>query len=252
MEKIKTEISEILADELKKYFGPNATESLLLAHKEDQSIVTEIDHLVSKIIKKKLLNHKEYTTHTFFSEEDYDTLKFPSVILDPIDGTNELIKGRPECVVSLAIMNSNEVADPKNYGWLYNPFTGFSLDSNNIFYSHLNRSSQQTLGLVSRSEWRRGLFHNIKNKNIVVVPRGSIAFKLGLLASGACDFVVSSAPKNIWDIAAGTILLQQRGISFYCNNELITHLDQVRYDATLLWCQSSLAPKLFEEFISEN
>ena len=252
MEKIKTEISEILRSELQKYFGPNATEALSLSEKEDRSLVTEIDHLVSKIIKEKLLLHPKYSSHAFFSEEDYDTLKFPCVILDPIDGTNELIKGRPECVVSLAIMNSSEIAGEKNYGWLYNPFTGFSLDSNNVFHSHLNRSSQQTLGLVSRSEWHKGHFHNIKNKNIVAVPRGSIAFKLGLLASGACDFVISSAPKNIWDIAAGTILLQRRGISFYCNRELVTHLDQVRYDATLLWCQSSLAPKLFEEFIFEK
>lgn len=252
MEKIKTEISEILTSELQKYFGPHATDSLSLIHKEDRSIVTEIDHLVSKIIKEKLLGHKKYSGHTFFSEEDYDVLQFPSVILDPIDGTNELVKGRPECVVSLAIMHTNAIADPQNYGWLYNPFTGFSLDSHNFFHSHLTRSSQQTLGLVSRSEWHKGFFHNIKNKNIVVVPRGSIAFKLGILACGACDFVVSSAPKNIWDIAAGTILLQQRGISFYCNRELVTHLDQVRYDATLLWCQSSLAPKLFEEFNSEK
>jgi myo-inositol-1(or 4)-monophosphatase len=252
MEKIKKEIAEILEKELYKYFGPNASEILGKKEKEDLTIVTVIDHLVSKILKEKLNNHKEFSHYAFFSEEDYGELKFPSVILDPIDGTNELIKGRPECVVSLATMNSPEIADSKNYGWLYNPFTGFSLDSNNIFHSHLNRSTQQTLGLVSRSEWNKGYYQNIKSKNIAVVPRGSIAFKLGLLASGACDFVVSLAPKNIWDIAAGTILLNQRGILFYIDGIPVTHLNQVSYNSKLLWCQPSLAPDLIKEFINEK
>lgn len=252
MERIKNEIAEILKAELIKYFGPNASETLISTQKADRSLVTEIDHLVSKNIKDKLLLHPDYTSYSFFSEEDYNKLHFPSAVLDPIDGTSELVKGMPECVVSLALMNSSLIADEKNYGWLYNPFTGFSLDNYNVFHSHLGRSSQQTLGLVSRSEWHKGFYNNIKNKNIVVVPRGSIAFKLGLLASGACDFVVSSAPKNIWDIAAGTILLQKRGISFYCNGVEITHLDQIRYESTLLWCQSSLAPKLLNEFNNEK
>ena len=252
MEKIQTGITEILKVELEKFFGTKASQTLVLSKKEDHSIVTEIDHLVSKIAKEKLKAHPEFKTFIFYSEEDYEKLEFPSIILDPIDGTIELAKGRPECVVSLAVMHSSEIADPKNFGWLYNPFSGFSLDSKCLFHSHLNRSSQQTLGLVSRSEWHKGYYRELKNKNIVVVPRGSIAFKLGLLASGGCDFVVSKAPKNIWDIAAGTILLSQRGISFYCGGELVTHLNQVRYDQTLLWCQDSLAPELLAEFKNEK
>ena len=252
MEKIKNEISEILKNELKTFFGPDSVAKLKLQTKEDKSLVTEIDHLVSLFIKNKLNEYREFKNYAFFSEEDYQKLTFPAAILDPIDGTNELIKGRPECVVSLALMHSQVIADENNYGWLYNPFTGFSLDSHSIFYSHLNRSSQQTLGLVSRSEWHRGYFLDIKNKNIVLVPRGSIAFKLGLLASGACDFVVSLAPKNIWDIAAGSILLEQRGISLYFNGKKVTELSQITYKGVLLWCQDDLAPMLLEEFISEK
>jgi myo-inositol-1(or 4)-monophosphatase len=252
MEVIKNKIAEILTQELKQYFGPSSVTSLSFKEKIDKSVVTTIDQLISNSFKNLLSTHQIYKNYSFYSEEDYSSLEFPAAILDPIDGTIELLKGRPECAVSLAIMNSPEISDPKNYGWIYNPFSGFSMDSNSMFHSHLNRSSQQTMGFVSRSEWHKGFYRSVKDKSIVLVPRGSIAFKLGLLASGACDFVVSLAPKNIWDIAAGTILLHQRGINFYCNGNKISRLDQVCYGDKLIWCQENLNAKLHAEFINEK
>jgi myo-inositol-1(or 4)-monophosphatase len=252
VEKVKKEIAEILTCELSKYFGTGASESLKHIIKHDLSLVTEIDYLVSNMVKEKILNMQQYAAYTFFSEEDHNRLKFPSIILDPIDGTIELLKGRRECVVSLAIMPTAEIADGGNYGWLYNPFSGLSIDSNCKFIPHYRQSSQQILGLVSRSEWHKGLYQQISNKELALVPRGSIAFKLGLLASGGCDFVLSRAPKNIWDIAAGTILLNQRGFSFYCQGVKTTHLDRVAYQDTLIWCHDSLAAKLLEEFKNEK
>ena len=66
---------------------------------------------------------------------------------------------------------------------------------------------------MSRTEWDKGFFKSEElEKSICIAPKGSIALKLGYLASGSCEFVVSKQPKNIWDIAAGTILCKERGI----------------------------------------
>ena len=101
-------------------------------------------------------------------------------------------------------------------------------------------------GLVSRSEWERGLFNNFQSEQFSVIPRGSIAFKLALLASGGCDFVISLRPKNIWDIAAGTLLNHQRGLEFWSNGKKVTELSQATYAAPLIWAP----PKMIGDLTS--
>jgi myo-inositol-1(or 4)-monophosphatase len=249
---VKNKVILELTSKLGNYFGPRANKELPIDFKEDQSLVTEIDQFVSNILKRELAAHPNYSTYQYFSEEDFDELLFPCAVVDPIDGTRELAKGRPECAVSLALMHSPHLADPLNYAWLFNPFSGFDLDSNTPFVSSMNKSSQKLLCLVSRSELHKGYFNRMMNQDLFdISPRGSIAFKLGLLASGGCDLVVSLAPKNIWDIAAGTQLCSQRGIHFYINGEKVTSLDEAKYQGFLMWACDEVAQKVNERFKDE-
>ena len=220
--------------------------------KADKSFVTEIDLFVSNLIKNQLATDSRFKNYAFFSEEDFSDYTFPCAILDPIDGTRELVKGRPECAVSLALMNSSEISDPKNFAWLYNPFSGFSLDSEMKFTPSLDKSIQKLLTFVSRSEFHKGHYNQYLNHpQIDLTPRGSIAFKLGLLASGACDFIITLEPKNVWDIAAGTILCEQRGIHFYQNGKRIFNFDRVRYNEVMIWVPEAIAETVFKIFESE-
>lgn len=238
-----------LTKKLGKLFGPVASEMIKIDLKDDKSFVTEIDLFVSELIKQKLAAHSTYAHYAFFSEEDFKEYVFPCAILDPIDGTRELIKGRPECAVSLALMKTSLIEDPANYAWLYNPFSGFSLDTETPFVASLDKSVQKLLTFVSRSEFQKGHYTKYLNHpEIDITPRGSIAFKLGLLASGACDFIVSLEPKNAWDIAAGTILCAQRGIHFYEDGKRVTSLDRKRYEGALVWAPPALAPQVLEFF----
>ena len=68
-----------------------------------------------------------------------------------------------------------------------------------------------------------------------VLPKGSIAFKLGLLAVGASHFAITKKPKNIWDIAAGTHICLKRGIFLFQNGIKISHIQKDPYDANLTW-----------------
>lgn len=254
MKNVQSEVIIELTKKMKTLFGPEANQELGVNLKSDKSVVTEIDLFVSELIKNKLQAHQIYKNYGFFSEEEYSELSFPSAILDPIDGTRELVKGRAECAVSLALMKSSVISDPDNYGWIYNPFSGFSLDSTTPFVLSQNKSTQKYLGMVSRSEFEKGYFNQLLNVDpkIEITPRGSIAFKLGLLAVGACDFVLSLSPKHIWDIAAGSVLCSQRGIKLYQNGVEIKNLNEVTTQGILLWANEEIAKVLWSKFKNEK
>ncbi len=73
------------------------------------------------------------------------------------------------------------------------------------FFSDRKELPGATL-LVSASEHRRQKFAPLEG-DFAVHPSGSIARKLGLLAGGQGDLVVSLYPKNEWDICGGTALV---------------------------------------------
>lgn len=252
MKKMQNEVILELTKKLSVLFGPKASNKIQVDLKDDKSFVTEIDLFISQLIKQKLAENPKYSQYAFFCEEDFKAYTFPCAILDPIDGTRELVRGRPECAVSLALMKTPLIDDPSNFAWLYNPFSGFTLDTDIPFVETIDKSTQKILTFVSRTEFHKGHYNKyLNNSQIDITPRGSIAFKLGLLASGACDFIISLEPKNVWDIAAGTILCAQRGIHFYQNGKRINSLEEVTYAGALIWAPEFLAPTILKAFESE-
>lgn len=211
--------------------------------KPDLSPVTEIDQGISNFFK----THPLASGLCFYSEEDFSELNFPALILDPLDGTNEFILGRPECAISAAWMSSPELSS-SHFAFIKNPFTGFTITSMNASAWDSKHQNGPYQGLVSRSEWEIGLYKKNQTAHFQVIPRGSIAFKLGLLSSGACDFVISMRPKNLWDIAAGTLLTHQRGMDFWSNGKKITELSQKKFEAPLIWAPPKLIPELTSTF----
>ena len=236
----KNKIKNKIIDKFKNTFENNSIESLKKSKKSDNTIVTEIDIFISNLIKEELYENSNFS---FFSEEDHGDLNHPSIILDPIDGTRELAKGFPECALSLAFMKDSKISE--SWGWIFNPFTGFDISSDNQFFVSPNYKGDPLVGFVSRSEWEGGLFKNDEKLGpIRVIPRGSIAFKLGLLASGACDIVLTKKPKNIWDIAAGTILCNKRGYDLFQKGKKVSFLDQARFEGPLYWCREEYSSKI--------
>ena len=162
-------------------------------------------------------------------------------ILDPIDGTKEFVRGLPEYALSLAFMESPLIDSLANWGWVFNPVIDkFKIPS---------RTPGKLLGLVSRSEWDAGLYHNFKNNDdIELFPVGSIAFKLFLLASNHCDFVITLKGKNLWDIAGGTIECQQQKIRLFHKTKPMESFNTIRYSAPMTWCLPDLFPIIADFF----
>lgn len=229
--------------------GTQGVSSQHVQTKKDNSPVTKLDLDLSLLIKNFFMNDDEFSDWNFYSEEDHGELKFPAIVLDPIDGTRELVKGVGECAVSLALMPSPKLSE--GFGWIFNPFTGFEVSSDQKFFAPANSLEQPLNGLVSRSEWSKGYYKIFKNTNAKLVPRGSIAFKLGLLAAGSCDFVYSMRPKNIWDIAAGSIILHKRGYRFYLlEGEEVDSLSVKKYSGPMMWAKKDVHQWVIEHLKS--
>lgn len=222
-----------------------------ISRKKDGTIVTRVDKQISALVDQFFYSadQQKLTSREvqFFCEEaeNREVLRFPCLAVDPIDGTKELAAGTEECCVSVAYLDNKALDSESHQAWLYNPFTGFEIHSEETFTMQKIHQKPHYLGLVSRSEFEDGYFLTEKlPQNISVAPRGSIAFKLGLLAAGACDFVVSKRPKNIWDIAAGTVICSKRDIFLYDKTGKVSFWSEEITDCPLIWCHPSLIGSL--------
>lgn len=210
-----------------------------ISYKSDGSPVTLLDVALSEHLEVELRSH--FPDHTFYSEENFSGWCFPLIAVDPLDGTREYIAGRPEWAISVGIFKSENF---EGEGWVCNPVSDehFTMGSAGYF-SPMERYS----GEVSRSEWESGLFKNFLSEKFKLSPMGSIAYKLGKLSQGKTDFVVSLYPKNIWDIAGGSLLAQQAGIKFYSQGKEVTKVQKF-YQPPLIWCHPSLFSELAKLF----
>lgn len=213
----------------------------LITIKPDGSPVTELDLAISQTLET--ISQKHFPDCCFYSEENFNEWKFPLLALDPLDGTREYIEGRPEWAISVGIFETEEFAGE---GWVCNPLTDETFTMKTV---EKYQESEKLVGEASRSEFARGLYDKVNDENIILTPRGSIAYKLGKLSHGKLDFVVSLTPKNIWDIAGGSLLCKEAGIEFYSRGRKVTKVEK-SYEPPLIWCHPSVLPQLLRVFSS--
>lgn len=136
-------------------------------------------------------------------------------VVDPLDGTRELVAGIPELAVSIALV----VAGEPILACIYNPITDalFTAERHAGSYRNGQRLQVSTRtrlpgahGLSSRSERSRGHWEQFQGE-WQLTAMGSIAHKLALLATGGYDFTFTLAPKNEWDFCAGALVVAEAG-----------------------------------------
>ena len=173
----------------------------------------EADHAL------KALLHGGFPDYGWLSEETVDDgarLQCDRVwIVDPLDGTKEFIKGVPEFVVAIALV---EAGNPV-LGVSYNPikhemFAGVRGAGCAFNGAPVTVSATATLDhasiLASRSETSRGEWKAFEG-SITVRAIGSVAYKLALVGAGQADATFTLTPKNEWDIASGAALIAAAG-----------------------------------------
>jgi myo-inositol-1(or 4)-monophosphatase len=193
-------------------FTPGAIESTL---KSGGDPLTKADLAVDRILRNTLPVDDE----GWLSEEtvvSLDRLSRRRVwIVYPIDGTRVFIDGIPEWCISIGLIEDGRPVA----GGIHNPATGervMGAVGCGVEYvgphEALGASTLHEAQVgASRSEVLRGEWDRYDASRFTVVPMGSVAYKLALVASDRLDATWTRSPKNEWDIAGGAALIAASG-----------------------------------------
>lgn len=185
--------------------------------------VTQVDLHVQEYLRTRLA--EEWPDIQFMGEEkDNSRLDFDGAvwILDPVDGTTNLIHGFMQSAVSLGLCDRGEVV----CGVIYQPFTdelfhavkgeGAFLNGRRIHVSGAE-TMEESLISVGTTPYE----HEYADRNFALFKKifldcqdirriGSAAIELAFVACGRLDAFFEQNLKP-WDFAAGTILIQEAG-----------------------------------------
>jgi myo-inositol-1(or 4)-monophosphatase len=184
--------------------------------KGGHSPVTAADHEVDALLRETLPRPGD----GWLSEETADSehrLHCRRVwIVDPLDGTRDFLAARPEYSTSIALCEDGVPV----LGGVCNPAAGVTVlggpglgvqvtGSPKLAWPPAPEAAFKVLG--SRSEWQRGEWKRFESAGLALLPMGSVAYKLALVAAGACDATWTLKPKSEWDVAAGVALVRGAG-----------------------------------------
>ena len=183
-------------------------EKLQVSKKSPSDFVTNSDLKVEKIIIEEL--EKGRPNFSFISEENGIKKNKDSNntwIIDPIDGTINFLHGIPHFAISIALKSNNEIIS----GLVFDPI------KDEMFYAEKNNGAflnNQRIRVSNKNKFDNCLFAiggKIANEpNFTNRRSGSAALDLAYVAAGRFDGYFQK-DLNLWDIAAGIILVQEAG-----------------------------------------
>lgn len=221
-DRINTEELEALLKKAGKLFADrNAA-----AHTREKGVadyVTEVDFAVQQFIRGRL--EKLYPEVQFLSEEksneeiDKNGLVW---VLDPVDGTTNLIHDYRASVISLALMQEGSVV----LGMIYNPYTdelfsaqkgkGSYCNGQKIEVSGAETIEKSLIAIGTSPYYKEMAEENFKVFQAVfkdcqdIRRSGSAALDLAYVACGRIEAYFERNLK-IWDYAAGMLLVREAG-----------------------------------------
>ena len=207
---IMIKASEKASKALIRDFGE--IEKLQVSVKGPLNFVTNADIKAEKIIIEEL--RKSRKNYSILSEENGSQInkdKNNVWIIDPIDGTTNFLHGFPHFAISIALKSNNEIVS----GLIYDPI------KDEMFYGEKNNGAyfnNQRIRVSKKKKLENCLFatggvdneKNKTNKNIAIRRSGSAALDMAYVAAGRFDGYFQKN-LNIWDIAAGIIIVKEAG-----------------------------------------
>ncbi len=202
-------------------------EQIAIEQKDENDFVTEVDKAAEAAIIDVLLT--AYPTHAILAEESgaSDGLSDQHDyvwIIDPIDGTTNFMHGFPGYCISIAlrqrgVMTQGVIYDPvHNELFTASKGVGAFLNNRRIRVSKTDRLSRALVGtgFAGRKRDPDALKHFLRMFETMtfhcqgIRRPGSAALDLAYVACGRYDGYYEKA-LNIWDIAAGTLLVSEAG-----------------------------------------
>ena len=213
---VAIEAAHIAGEILERYFHAPG-DKVKSRHKSGHGPVTDADILADQEIHD--LIQSEFPSDSWLSEEygdkRADTPRADRVwIVDPIDGTREFVHKVPEFSISIGFLARGEL----RAGVVFNPITnelfsalkgeGSYLNGKKVRVSDVSKLEESRV-LISHTEKRKGWYSDFSSYLRVERPIGSIAYKLALISAGKAEGTISLTYKSEWDVAAGTLLIQE-------------------------------------------
>ena len=199
-------------------------ENLQVSKKGPKDFVTKTDKRVEKILIEELSKSKK--NYSFITEETGEILnknKDNFWIIDPIDGTTNFLHGIPHFAISIALKREDEIIS----GLVFDPI------KNEIFYAEKDNGSffnNNRIRVSNKSNIDECLFSSNCEGIKLIYPKlnlrntGCAALDLAYVGCGRFDGYFHDKI-NIWDIAAGKIIIEEAGgkvndINKFRNNKI--------------------------------
>ena len=195
-------------------------EKLQVSIKGPKNFVTNSDRKVEKIIIDELTKSKK--KYSILSEEIGEVKnsdKNNYWIIDPIDGTTNFLHGIPHFAISIALRMNDEIVS----GLIFDPI------KNEMFYAEKNSGAyfnNQRIRVSNKKDLNECLFATGGkveiNYDLNTRKSGSAALDMAYVGGGRYDGFFQKN-LNIWDIAAGIIIIKEAGgkindINYSLNN----------------------------------
>ena len=190
--------------------------------KRRADLVTEADHASQEAIHT--LISSQFPDHGFLGEEGLNEESLTSPyrwVIDPLDGTSNYVHGFPYYAVSIAVEKAGElqagvIFDPnRDETFAATKGNGATLNGRKISTSG-ETELQHAMAMASLPVGADGSDPAVQRflksmSHLQTVQRsGSAALNLCCVASGRIDAFWSTSLKP-WDVAAGTIIVQEAG-----------------------------------------
>ena len=203
---IMIKASEKASKVLIRDFGE--VENLQVSAKGPSDFVTNADKKAEKIIIEEL--SKSRKKFSILSEETGE-IKNSDInnvwIIDPIDGTTNFLHGVPHFAISIALKSNNEIIS----GLIFDPIKNemFFAEKNNGAYLNNKRIKVSRKKIFEECLFATGGKKEIKS-DLNTRKSGSAALDIAYVAAGRYDGYFQNH-LNLWDIAAGIIMVKEAG-----------------------------------------
>ena len=183
-------------------------EKLQVSVKGPSDFVTNADKKAEKIIIEEL--SKSRKKFSILSEE-IGEIKNSDInnvwIIDPIDGTTNFLHGVPHFAISIALKSNNEIIS----GLIFDPIKNemFYAEKNNGAYFNNKRMKVSRKKILEECLFSTGGKKEIKS-DLNTRKSGSAALDIAYVAAGRYDGYFQNH-LNLWDIAAGIIMVKEAG-----------------------------------------
>ena len=206
-------------------------EKLQVSKKGPRDFVTKTDKQVEKILIEELTKSKK--NYSFLSEEigSINNKDKENVwIIDPIDGTTNFLHGIPHFAISIALQSKKEIIS----GLIFDPI------KDEMFFAEKNKGAflnNNRLRVSKKNSLDDCLFatnsEGVKFGDLNMRYSGCVSLDLAYVASGRLDGFFQNQI-NIWEIAAGVLMVQEAGGVVNNFNNLSNHKMNIKASSSAI------------------